>query len=245
MLKTKNLSHSFGKFRVINDVNFSISEKEIRAIIGPNGAGKTTFFNLLTGALIPQKGKIVFQDQDISKFPIHQRILLGLSRSFQIPNIFYGLDVFENMRLAVQSRIQRSVSLFKRADHMSQVLEQTLQLLSEIHLKDKKNYLVGNLSHGDKRLLEIGLAMGTEPQLLLLDEPTAGLSEEETQKLKDLIKSLSEKYTIIFIEHDIELVMNLADKITVLHQGSIIAEGAPEEIKNNAEVQSIYLGRGE
>jgi len=125
------------------------------------------------------------------------------------------------------------------------VLEQTLQLLSEIHLKDKKNYLVGNLSHGDKRLLEIGLAMGTEPQLLLLDEPTAGLSEEETQKLKDLIKSLSEKYTIIFIEHDIELVMNLADKITVLHQGSIIAEGAPEEIKNNAEVQSIYLGRGE
>jgi ABC-type branched-subunit amino acid transport system ATPase component len=242
MLTTRNLTHSFGKFGVIKNVNLTVGKKEIRAIIGPNGAGKTTLFNLITGTLIPQKGEILFNDQIITHTPILKRIRLGISRSFQIPNLLPGLTVFDNVRIAVLSLSRKNMNLFARADHMSQVEEKVNTILSEVGLEGKKEVPVKSLSHGDKRLLEIGLALGTDPKILLLDEPTAGVSEQETKGIIQLIKSLSAKYTIIFIEHDMEMVMSVAEKITVLHQGSILAEGHPAEIKKNQDVQTVYLG---
>ena len=242
MLITKNLTYSFGKFLAVNNVNIDVTKKEIRAIIGPNGAGKTTFFNLLTGALHPSKGEIFFNDLEITKIPIHERIRLGISRSFQIPNLLLGLSVFENLRIAVQCLSKNNFNIFARADGMPQVEEKVHKVLFEVGLENKRDSLVASLSHGDKSLLEIGLVLGTDPELLLLDEPTAGVSEEETKNIMKLIISLSSKYTVIFIEHDIQMVMSVAQKITVMNQGSIMAKGSPEEIRGNQEVQAVYLG---
>ncbi len=242
ILTAKELFFSFGKFMVTNNVYLTIRRNETRAIIGPNGAGKTTLFNLLTGALKPQRGEVLFNGQNITNIPVHKRVGMGISRSFQIPNIFPTLDVFENLRIAVQSHLRHNVSLFARADRLTEINERTRQLLSESGLSNKGDSFAGSLSHGDKRLLEISLTLGTNPQLLLLDEPTAGLSDEETQKISKLIKSFSGRYTVIFVEHDIEMVMSVAEKITVMHQGGIVAEGSPDEIRKNQQVQAIYLG---
>jgi branched-chain amino acid transport system ATP-binding protein len=242
LLVTENLTYSYGNFLAIKNISLSVKQKETLAIIGPNGAGKTTLFNLLTGNLRPKRGRIFLNGREITKIPTHKRIFYGLSRSYQIPNIFPGLDVFENLRIAVQSRSKGNFNFFADADRMTQVIEKTNRIITEIKLENQKGTIGGSLSHGDRRLLEIGLALGTDPQLLLLDEPTAGLSEKETQIVINLINSLSSQYTVIFIEHDIEMVMAVAKNIIVLHQGEMIAEGSPEEIKKNEEVQAIYLG---
>jgi branched-chain amino acid transport system ATP-binding protein len=242
ILVAKGISFSFGKFLAVNGVNLAVKRNETKAIIGPNGAGKTTFFNLLTGALNAQRGSIFFDGTEITNVPIYERVRLGISRSFQIPNIFNGLDVFQNLMIAVQSQMRNNINLFARADRMKEVKSKTEQILELVGLSNKENISAGSLSHGDKRLLEISLTLGTNPQLLLLDEPTAGLSDEETEKVTDLIRSLTGEFTIVFIEHDMDMVMSVAEEITVMHMGEIAAEGPPIEIKQNKKVQAIYLG---
>jgi branched-chain amino acid transport system ATP-binding protein len=242
ILESHNLVKSFGALRAVDGVNLGIAEGELHSIIGPNGAGKTTLFNLLTGGLRPSSGTIAFKGQDITGMSIHERSHLGMARSFQRTNIFPGLSTFENIRIAVQSRTSRNYSFFRPALTMEDVNEPAWQVLADLEMEDRADVLAGNLSHGDQRHLEVGVALATAPELLLLDEPTAGMSPEETASTVGLIKRISSGLTILLIEHDMDVVFSISDRITVMHYGRIIAAGEPEEVRRNREVQAAYLG---
>lgn len=242
LLKVRGLVKSFEALVAVNEVDFNLSENEIRAVIGPNGAGKTTFFNLLTGHLSPTKGKIVFRGEDITRLSPAQISHKGISRSFQIINIFPNFSALENIRIAVQSR-NRFQNPFIHVSRLKNEKEKAEIILNLVGLEGKAEVVAPNLSHGDQRHLEIGIALATDPVLLLLDEPTAGMSPGETAETAKLIRKIAreEGLTIIIVEHDMNVVMEVADTITVFHQGSIIAEGSPDEIKKNEKVQEAYL----
>jgi len=242
LLKVRGLVKSFEALVAVNEVDFNLSENEIRAVIGPNGAGKTTFFNLLTGHLSPTKGKIVFRGEDITRLSPAQISHKGISRSFQIINIFPNFSALENIRIAVQSR-NRFHNPFIHVSRLKNEKEKAEGILNSVGLEGKAEVVAPNLSHGDQRHLEIGIALATDPVLLLLDEPTAGMSPGETAETAKLIRKIAreEGLTIIIVEHDMNVVMEVADTITVFHQGSIIAEGSPDEIKKNEKVQEAYL----
>jgi len=242
LLKVRGLVKSFEALVAVNEVDFNLSENEIRAVIGPNGAGKTTFFNLLTGHLSPTKGKIVFRGEDITRLSPAQISHKGISRSFQIINIFPNFSALENIRIAVQSR-NRFHNPFIHVSRLKNEKEKAEIILNLVGLEGKAEVVAPNLSHGDQRHLEIGIALATDPVLLLLDEPTAGMSPGETAETAKLIRKIAreEGLTIIIVEHDMNVVMEVADTITVFHQGSIIAEGSPDEIKKNEKVQEAYL----
>ena len=242
LLKVRGLVKSFEALVAVNEVDFNLSENEIRAVIGPNGAGKTTFFNLLTGHLSPTKGKIVFRDEDITRLSPAQISHKGISRSFQIINIFPNFSALENIRIAVQSR-NRFQNPFIHVSRLKNEKEKAEIIMNLVGLEGKAEVVAPNLSHGDQRHLEIGIALATDPVLLLLDEPTAGMSPGETAETAKLIRKIAreEGLTIIIVEHDMNVVMEVADTITVFHQGSIIAEGSPDEIKKNEKVQEAYL----
>lgn len=245
ILETKELTKSFGSLVAVNEIFFTLYEGEIRAIIGPNGAGKTTFFSLLMGRLFPDKGKIFFKGEDITKLSVVERSHKGISTSFQITNIFPRRSTFENVRIAVQSR-NKFHNPFIPIERLDGVNRKTIEILKFMGLDQEEGALAFNLSHGDQRKLEVAIALATEPSLLLLDEPTAGMSLKETTATIELIRKIKETkdLTIIIIEHDMKVIMEIADIISVFHYGKLIAEGSPDEIKRNEEVQEVYLKGG-
>jgi branched-chain amino acid transport system ATP-binding protein len=240
VLRIDRLSMRFGGLAALNNVSLAIPRGEIRAIIGPNGAGKSTFFNCVTGVLRPTGGRILFAGEDITGLPPHLISQKAIARSYQITNILPGATVLENVRIAVQSR-HHSWSLLRHHRAYQDVIDQARHVLASVGLADKEDELAANLSHGEQRNLEIGIALGTEPKLLCLDEPTAGMSVSETHATVELIRRIAANLTILIVEHDMEVVMGLAQTITVLHYGEVLAEGTPAEIQANPRVQEVYL----
>ena len=230
----------FGGLTALNNVSLDVPAGEIRAVIGPNGAGKSTFFNCLTGVLRPTGGHIVFAGEDITGLPPHEISRKSLARSYQITNILPGATVLENVRIAVQSR-HHNWSILRHHRAFTDLIDRARAVLDAIGLGDKEEELAANLSHGEQRNLEIGIALATEPKLLCLDEPTAGMSVAETHATVELVRRIARDLTIMIVEHDMEVVMGLAQKITVLHYGEVLAEGTPAEIQANARVQEVYL----
>jgi branched-chain amino acid transport system ATP-binding protein len=225
----------------VNRVSVRVRRGELRSIIGPNGAGKTTFFRLISGEMPPTEGRILFDGRDITGLPQHTVARLGISKSYQITNVFPHLTVHENVRVAAQGPA-RAFDFWSQARRLAAVRERAQALLGAVGLGRKGGLLAAHLSHGEKRHLEIAIALATEPALLLLDEPTAGMSPEETDETMSLIRQLAEGRTIVLVEHKMKVVMKISDRITVLHQGQVLAEGSPDEIRANALVQQTYLG---
>jgi branched-chain amino acid transport system ATP-binding protein len=240
ILRTDGLTVRFGGLTALNNVSLSVPRGQIRAVIGPNGAGKSTFFNCLTGVIRPTAGRIVFDDEDITGLPPYLISRKGLARSYQITNILPGATVLENVRIAAQSR-HHNWSMLRHHRAYTDVVDRAHQVLASVGLDAKAAELAANLSHGEQRTLEIAIALATEPKLLCLDEPTAGMSVAETHHTVDLIRHIAANLTILIVEHDMEVVMGLAAAITVLHYGEVLAEGAPSEIQANARVQEVYL----
>jgi branched-chain amino acid transport system ATP-binding protein len=244
LLRTEKLRKYFGVVSAADNIDLQIEEGVLTSIIGPNGAGKTTLINLLTGNILADSGKVFFYDEEITHLPIHKRVKKGICRSFQIMNIFPKLTVFENLQIPILSLMNRSLSFFKPVRSHLDVNARVEKLLNEIGLMDKKDLLAGTLSHGDQRLLEIALAMASEPKLLFLDEPTAGMNPVERVKVLENIRRLSreKQSTFVIVEHDMDIVFSLSDRIVVLHRGQILADGRPGEIKQNEDVKKVYLG---
>jgi branched-chain amino acid transport system ATP-binding protein len=242
MLRVENLHKSFEDFRAVDGANLFVGQGDLVAVIGPNGAGKTTLFNLVTGHLKPNQGRILFKDQDITRLAAHEICRRGIARSFQIANIFPRLSVFRNVQVSVLSQKKLSRTLFRPAQSL--MVEETHRILDSVGLSDKKLDVAGSLSHGDKRILEIAIALGNEPELLILDEPTAGMSPDETASTMALVNRLAREQglTILFCEHDMEVVFNVATSIMVMQHGHTIIQGTPDEVRQNATVQEAYLG---
>ncbi|MFQ6077787.1 MAG: ABC transporter ATP-binding protein [Thermodesulfobacteriota bacterium] len=242
MLQVEAVDKSFGDFMAVCQANLSVGKGELVAVIGPNGAGKTTLFNLIAGQLWPDRGKIIFRGEDISGLPAYKICKRGIARSFQIVNIFPRLSVFGNVQVAVLSQQRKSSYLFRPAQNLA--TEETKGILESVGLSDKAMNIAGSLSHGDQKILEIAIALGNEPELLILDEPTAGMSPEETAATLELIKNLasSRGLTMLFCEHDMDVVFSIAQSIMVMHQGRTLIQGKPEEVRINKEVQEAYLG---
>lgn len=242
MLRTEALHKSFDDFKAVNGANLHVEKGALVAVIGPNGAGKTTLFNLIAGQLKPDSGRVVFNGEEISKLPPHRICKKGIARSFQIANIFPRLSVFRNVQVAVLARQKMSTRLFYPAAQL--VVKETESILESVGLAAKGDHIAGSLSHGDKRVLEIAIALGAEPQLLILDEPTAGMSPEETRTTMALIHHLAKSrgLTFLFCEHDMEVVFSVAESIMVMRHGETIVQGAPSEVKANVQVQEAYLG---
>jgi branched-chain amino acid transport system ATP-binding protein len=240
ILYTEDLTIRFGGLTALNRINFAVDRGEIRAVIGPNGAGKSTFFNCLTGVLRPSAGRILFDQQNISGLPPDRISRKGIARSYQITNILPNATALENVRIAAQSR-RHGWSLLAHHRAYRDIIEKAEAVLEAVGLLTKANELAANLSHGEQRNLEVGIALATEPQLLCLDEPTAGMSAAETQDTMLLVRSIAQNLTILIVEHDMQVVMELAHRITVLHYGEILAEGTPAEIQQNSRVLEVYL----
>ena len=240
ILRTEGLTVRFGGLTALHDVNFAVERGEIRAIIGPNGAGKSTFFNCVTGVLRPTSGRIVLNGEDVAGLPPHVISHKGLARSYQVTNILPGASVLENVRVAVQSR-HHGFRLLRHHRSYRDLVDRARAVLASVGLAGKDDELAANLSHGEQRTLEIAIALGTEPALLCLDEPTAGMSVAETHATTELIRRIGRDLSILIVEHDMEVVMGLAHAITVLHYGEVLAEGTPAEIQANPRVQEVYL----
>ena len=242
MLELRNLSKSFGGVVATRDVSLTVAAGEVHALIGPNGAGKTTLINQISGSLQPDSGEIHFLERPITKYSQHARVLAGLARSFQITSLFGRLSVLENLALAVQARSGSSFSFWRPVASERALFDQAASLCNEISLGERRNSLASELAHGEQRALEVGLALATNPKLVLLDEPMAGLGAEESRRMVELIERLGERVTVLLVEHDMDAVFRLADRISVLVNGRIVASGAPEAIRANQEVRNAYLG---
>jgi branched-chain amino acid transport system ATP-binding protein len=240
LLESRGLTKIFGGLTAVNGVDFQVRRGELRSVIGPNGAGKTTFFNLLTGVLPPTRGQIFFKGREVTGLPAHAVSRLGLARSYQVTNIFGDLSVFENVRIAVQSRVTH-YRCWGRADRLAAVSARADEILRLLGLEARRHVRGAELSHGEQRYLEIGIALATDPDFLLLDEPTAGMSPEETQRTAAFVRGLASHVTIVLVEHDMDVVMGISDRITVLNYGQVLAEGTPAEIRANADVRRVYL----
>jgi branched-chain amino acid transport system ATP-binding protein len=240
LLKTERLSVRFGGLAALSEVNFELARDEVRAVIGPNGAGKSTFFNCLTGVLRPSSGRIIFNGEDIAGLRSNLISQSGIARSYQITNILPNATALENVRIAAQSR-RHAWNMVSHHGAFADINEKAEAALAAVGLLGKAKELAANLAHGEQRNLEIGIALATEPQLLCLDEPTAGMSAAETNETKELIRRIAQNLTILIVEHDMEVVMELCDRITVLHYGQILAEGTPTEIQRNPKVLEVYL----
>ena len=243
LLRAEGLTKAFGALTAVNAVTLEVQEGALHSVIGPNGAGKTTFFNLLTGQLTPTSGRIIFDGRDIAGTPPHKVAHLGIARSFQRTSIFPTLSIADNVWLAAFARQESWRGLaWRRADRYPELLDRALAALGEVGLGAKAGQPAREISHGEQRQLELAIALAAAPRLLLLDEPAAGLSPDETQKMVALVGKLKRRYTIVLIEHKIGVVMSMSDRISVMHFGSVIAEGTPAEIQRDAEVRRAYLG---
>ncbi len=245
MLRVEALSKSFDGFKAVNGATLEVKQGEIMAVIGPNGAGKTTLFNLITGILKPDSGKVIFKGEDITGLAPYEVCRKRMSRSFQVVNVFPRLTVFENVQVAVLSRERKTWNLFTPATTMA--IKGTEEILESVGLIDRKDRITALLSHGDRKVLEIAMALGGSPEFLILDEPTAGMAPEETARCIELIKRLSEKLgiTILFCEHDMEIVFGIAARIMVMVRGVTIIQGTCDEVRCNQTVQDAYLGGSE
>lgn len=245
MLRVESVRKSFDGFVAVNDADLVVEKGQIVAVIGPNGAGKTTLFKLITGHLQPDKGRVIFKDADITGLPPYQICRRGVSLSFQVVNIFNRMTVFENVQVAILSHQRKTYDLFSPARNHG--IRETREILENVGLAGKADSTSGSLSHGDQKVLEIAIALGNNPELLVLDEPTAGMSPEETSVTIDLIKRLTSDMglTILFCEHDMELVFSVAHNIMVMQQGRSIVQALPDEVRDNKQVQEAYLGEAE
>jgi branched-chain amino acid transport system ATP-binding protein len=242
ILELQGIYKDFEGLQVLFDVNLGIQERERHGIIGPNGAGKSTLFNLITGKYHPSRGRIFLKGEAITGVNPFKLNRMGMARSFQITNIFRTMTVFENVRNAVLSKNKIRYNMFSTLSKMDEINRQTEKVLHEIGLLERKDYVAGELSYGQQRALEIGLAIATDPELILLDEPTAGMSSEETREAVKLIQRVTEGKTLIIVEHDMEVVFSIADRISVLYYGQVLASGPPDEIRSNQRVKDAYLG---
>jgi branched-chain amino acid transport system ATP-binding protein len=244
ILETRALTRTFGALRAVDGVNFAVEPGELRAIIGPNGAGKTSFFHLVSGVIRPTEGQVWWRGEDISTLPAPDRCRRGISRTFQITSIFPEFTVLENVRIAIQLKAGGNFRLLGGSSLLSSTERQARASLEFLGLLDKEGLLASTLPHGDQRLLELAMGLAQQPELLLLDEPTQGLSPEDTEAAVAVIRQIRKEraLTILLVEHDTDVVFNLADRISVLHLGQLIAEGSPADIRANPEVQKAYLG---
>lgn len=245
ILETKGLYHDFKGLEVLFDVNLEVKEGERHAIIGPNGAGKTTLFNVITGTYHPSRGQVFFKGKEVTGAKPNELTRLGMGRSFQITSTFNRLTTFQNIRLAVLSKKGIRFQMLRKVDKMRDITKETDEVLKRINLDRERDMPAGVLSYGKHRSLEISLALATDPDLVMLDEPTAGMSRDETHYAVELIRRLTEGKTAVIIEHDMDVVFSLADRITVLHYGQILATGPPAEIRENQAVKDAYLGEME
>jgi branched-chain amino acid transport system ATP-binding protein len=242
IIQVDGVSKRFGNFVALNKVSARFMPGKLAAIIGPNGAGKSTFFNVLSGAFAPSGGRLSFQGRDITGLPQHGFARIGIAKSFQITNVFKQLSAHENVRVAAQMRRSR-YEIFKPRAAMGELVDRADELLLRVGLEGLRQRPAADLAHGQQRALEVAMALAAEPVLLLMDEPTAGMSPEETKVMMDLIAALSAERTVILVEHKMKLVMGLCERLLVLHHGEFLAEGTPEDIKANDEVRRVYLGQ--
>jgi len=244
ILETIDLRKEFDALIAVDDVSIKVKEQSLHAIIGPNGAGKTTFFNLLSGNLEPTRGKVIFRGRNITHQPVHKTIHYGIGRSFQITNIFPNLTVFENIRLACQAMGKDNFKFYKDADSFQDTNKRTQEVIELVGLQTQAGTYARILPHGDQRKLELGMILAPDPEVLLLDEPTAGMAAEQVPELISLIQKIQQSgdKTVLLVEHNMNVVMSISDTITVMHQGKVLAEGTPSEITADAEVQTAYLG---
>jgi branched-chain amino acid transport system ATP-binding protein len=245
VLETRGLTRRFGGLTAVDQVSLEVQQGSVHAVIGPNGAGKTTLINLLSGHLMPTAGEVRFEGQDITRLPAHARAPRGVGRSFQRTTIFPTMSAFENCRLAAQACLGHSFRFLRAASSYIEVSEAAERALILAGLKDRARTLAGTLSHGEQRQLEIAMILATEPRLLLLDEPMAGMSAEESARVVDLLRSLAGERTIVLIEHDMDAVFAIADRITVMVNGAELETGTPESIRDSEAVREAYLGEGE
>ena len=243
ILQTESLSKSFGALAAVKDVSLRVAEGALHSVIGPNGAGKTTLFNLLTGTFQPTSGRLLFDGKDITGTPAHRIAHLGLARSFQRTNVFPAFSLLDNVWTAAFACSKSWQGLMWRGtERYAEVNERALKALADVGLAKKARQLAREISHGEQRQLELAIALAAQPRVLLLDEPAAGLSPEETRSMVQLVRTLKGRYTIVLIEHKMDIIMSVSDRISVMHFGSLIAEGTPAEIQANAEVRKAYLG---
>jgi branched-chain amino acid transport system ATP-binding protein len=241
ILKASNLSKRFGGLTAVDDISFEVAPLGVTSIIGPNGAGKSTLFNLLSGTFKPDSGSVFLKDQDLTRMNPEERLFAGMARSFQITNLFFDLSVIDNLRIASQV-LEPKQYLYLPLSNSSMALARADELLVEFGLLDSRNQLAGALSHGQQRRLEIAVTLATKPKLLLLDEPTQGMSQGDTQETAELIQQLGSKITVLLIEHDVDLVMDLSKAVIVMAQGKKLAEGSPQDVRSNPLVQTAYFG---
>jgi branched-chain amino acid transport system ATP-binding protein len=244
ILEAINLRKEFGGLIAVDDVSLKVQRGSVHSIIGPNGAGKTTFFNLLSGRYKVTAGRVLFKGEDITALPVHQRALKGIGRSFQITNLFPNLSVLENVRLAVQAHSKVNFQLFRRAESFPQFIDKAQEVLELVGLSREVHQLATVLPHGAKRKLELAIIIASDPELLLLDEPTAGMASEQVPELLETIQRVREagNKTIVLVEHNMNLVMGVSDRITVMNLGRLLSEGTPAEIAKDETVQKVYLG---
>ena len=242
ILEVQAVSRYFGKFQALHNITARFQAGELTAIIGPNGAGKSTFFNVISGGIAPSTGTVHFEGRDISSMAQHDYARAGIAKSFQITNVFKHLSAHENVRVALQVQTSRYQILRPRAAY-TEVSDKADALLVKVGLVDSRSKLAGDLAHGQQRSLEVAMALACGPKLLLMDEPTAGMSPQETVVMMDLITQMAAERTIILVEHKMKLVMGLCKRLLVLHHGELLAEGSPEDIRSNSEVKRVYLGQ--
>jgi branched-chain amino acid transport system ATP-binding protein len=244
ILKTEGASKSFGRFTALKDVTAAFRRDALTSIIGPNGAGKSTYFNLLSGAFPPSAGRIEFEGADITGLPQHRFAHIGIAKSFQITNVFPQLSALENVRVALQALVSR-FDVWRPRARLTELVDQAEEILRTVGLWPRRGQAAAELAHGEQRALEIGMALASRPRLLLLDEPTAGMSPEETRTMMGLIVELARERTVILVEHKMKLVMGISDRLLVLHHGELLAEGTPDDIRRNETVKRVYLGQRE
>jgi len=242
LLRVDNLSKRFGGLLASNALNLQVTEGETHALIGPNGAGKSTLMNQLSGEIAPTEGNIFFKGQNITSLPVYDRTALGIARSYQLTTIFNGFSALENVMLAVQAHQGHSFHFWSNARKERQLREPAAELLARVGLQERANVVAGGLAHGEQRQLELAMALASEPELLLLDEPLAGMGVEDSVQIIQLLEALKKNHTILLIEHDMNAIFSLADRVSVLVYGTVIATGSVDEIRANAEVQKAYLG---
>jgi branched-chain amino acid transport system ATP-binding protein len=243
-LELQGITKQFGGLTAVDDVTLRLGRGERRGILGPNGAGKTTLFHLITGVLPPTTGKVILFGQDVSNWNTHRRIALGMARTFQITSLFPRLSVLDNVLLAVQGLRKMKMVMFKPLSKFREVFEKAESLLTQAGFWELRGQEVRNLSHGEQRQLEIVLALASDPKVLLLDEPSAGLATGESHEMAEFLKSLDSEIAILIIEHDLDVIFEVATHISVLHYGKLLTEGPADQIRNDPQVQEIYLGKG-
>jgi branched-chain amino acid transport system ATP-binding protein len=243
VIETRGVHKRFGGFTALKDVSVKVPRGKLTSIIGPNGAGKSTFFNLLSGGLAPSQGKVFFEGRDITGLDPHEYARIGIAKSFQITNLFPNFTALENVRIALQAHVSR-YNLWRRREELPQLQERSVELLALVGLADRSSRLARELAHGQQRALEIAVALAAAPKLLLMDEPTAGMSPEETKTMMELIQRLARERTVVLVEHKMKMVMGISEHIVVLHHGELLAQGSPDSIRNNETVKAVYLGQG-